>query len=326
MRLIGLAVVLAVSFAFAPLDGEGEQTRKIQRVGVLGGQSPEISPPILALSEGLRELGYVEGQNIAIEWRWAHGKDERFAEMVAELVKLNVDVIVAPTTAGGLAAHKATKTIPIVMGFVSDPVALGLVASLARPGGNITGLGVPTPEIVGKRLQLLQEITPGVPRIAVLSDPRQPGISADLKGSETAARTLGLKLQVFETGSSAELERAFAAIARERPAGVIILPGATQFANRAQIAQTAVKHRLPTSAWSREFTEAGCLMSYGANLPDLARRSAYFVDKILKGASPGDLPVEQPTKFELVINLKTAKALGLTIPPPLLGRADQVID
>ena len=300
MRLIGLAVILAVSFVFAPLDSEGQQTRKIQRVGVLGGQSAEISPPILALREGLRDLGYVEGQNIAIEWRWAQGKNERYAEMVAELVKLNVDVIVAPTTAGGLEAQKATTTIPIVMGFVSDPVALGLVARLARPGGNITGLAVPTPEIAGKRLQLLQETTPGVARIAVLSDPRQPGISADLKGAETAARTLSVKLQVFETGNSAELDRAFSAIARERTAGVMILPATTLFANRAQIAQLAVKHRLPTSAWSCELAEAGCLMSYGASLPDVARRTAYFVDKILKGAKPADLPVEQPTKFELI--------------------------
>jgi len=306
----------------APLAAEGQQPRKVPRIGVLGGQSPEISPPILVLREGLRELGYVEGQNIAIEWRWAQGKDERYSDLAAELVKLKVDIIVAPTTAGAQAAQRATKTIPIVMGFVSDPVALGLVANVARPGGNITGLGVPTPEIAGKRLQLLREVAPTVARIAVLSDPSQP---ADLRGTEAAAQALGVQLQVWKVESGGELDRAFTAIARERTAGIIILGSTTLFANRARIAQLAVRYRLATSAWARELTEAGCLMSYGANLHDVARRAAYFVDRILKGAKPGDLPIEQPTKFELVINLKTAKALGLTIPPSLLGRADEVI-
>jgi putative ABC transport system substrate-binding protein len=264
----------------------------------------------------------VEGQNIAIEWRWAQGKDERYPDLAAELVKLKVDIIVVPTSAGAQAAQRATKTIPIVMGFVSDPVALGLVANLARPGANITGLGVPTPEIAGKRLQLLREVAPTVARIAVLSDPSQP---ADLRGTEAAAQALGVQLQVWKVRSGDELDRAFTAIARERAAGIIILGSTTLFAHRARIAQLAVTHRLPTSAWARELTEAGCLMSYGANPPDVARRAAYFVDKILKGAKPGDLPIEQPTKFDLVFNLKTAKALGLTIPPSLLGRADEVI-
>jgi putative ABC transport system substrate-binding protein len=293
---------------------------------VLGGQTPEFSPPIFALREGLRELGYVEGQNIAIEWRWARGKLERFPDLAAELVQLKVDVIVVATVPGAQAAQRATRTIPIVMGFVSDPVANGLVASLARPGGNITGLAVPTPEIAGKRLQLLREVAPTAARIAVLSDPGQPGASADLRGTEAAALASGIQLQVWEARSSGELDRAFTAIARARAAGIIILPSTTLFANRAHIAQLAVKHRLPTSAWVRELPEAGCLMSYGASLPDAARRAAYFVDKILKGAKPADLPVEQPTKFELVINMKTAKALGLTISPSLLGRADQVIE
>jgi putative ABC transport system substrate-binding protein len=305
-----------------PLAAGAQQTRKVPRIGVLGGQSPEISPPILALREGLRELGYVEGQSIAIEWRWALGKDERYPDLAAELVKLKVDVIVAPTSAGAQAAQRATRTIPIVMGFVSDPVALGFVANLARPGGNITGLGVPTPEIAGKRLQLLREVVPTSARIAVLSDPGQP---ADLRGTEAAAQALGVQLQVWKVGSGGELDRVFTAIARERPAGILILGSTTLFASRARIAQLAVTHRLPTSAWAWELTEAGCLMSYGANLPDVARRAAYFVDKILKGAKPGDLPIEQPTKFDLVINLKTAPALGLTILPALLGRADEVI-
>jgi ABC-type uncharacterized transport system substrate-binding protein len=308
----------------APLAAEAQQTRKVPRVGVLGGQSPEISPPILALREGLRDLGYVEGQNIAIEWRWAQGKNERYPDLAAELVKLKVDIIVAPTSAGAQAAQRATRTIPIVMGFVSDPVALGLVANLARPGGNITGLAVPTPEMAGKRLQLLREVAPTLARIAVFNDPSGP--SPDLRGTEAAARALGVQLHVWEVRSSGDIDRAFTTIARERATGIIILSGGSLFTHRAQIAQLAAKHHLPTSAWTREFTEAGCLMSYGANQADVARRAAAFVDKILKGAKPGDLPVEQPTTFELVINLKTAKALGLTIPPSLLARADQVID
>ena len=321
-----LTVGLVLSILAAPFAAEAQQTRKVARIGVLGGQSPDISPPILALSQGLRELGWVEGQNIAIEWRWAQGKNERYPDLAAELVKLKVDIIVAATTGGVQAAQKATRTIPIVMGFVSDPVALGLIANLARPGGNITGLGVPTPEMAGKRLQFLREVVPTVARIAVLSDPSQPGISVDLRGTEAAARALGVQLQVWEARSGSELDRAFTAIARERAAGIIILPSTTLFAYRAHIAQLAAKHRLPTSGWARELTEAGCLMSYGASLSDVARRAAYFVDKILKGAKPGDLPVEQPTKFDFIINLKTAKALGLTIPPSLLARADQVIE
>ena len=312
------AVLLA-----APLVVEAQETRKVPRVGVLGGQSPEISPPILALRQGLSELGYVEGQNIAIEWRWARGNDERFPDLAAELVKLKVDIIVAATTPGAQAAQRATKTIPIVMGFVSDPVALGLVANLARPGGNITGLGVPTSEMVGKRLQLLREVAPTVARIAALSDPSQSGI--DLRETEAAARAMGVQLQVWQVRSDGELDRVFAAIARGRAIGIIVLGGTRLFAYRARIAQLAVKHRLPTSGFTRELTEAGCLMSYGVTNSDVARRAAYFVDRILKGAKPADLPVEQPTKFDLVINLKTAKALGLTIPPSLLQRADEVI-
>jgi ABC-type uncharacterized transport system substrate-binding protein len=291
---------------------------------VLGGQSPEISPPILALRQGLSELGYVEGESIAIEWRWAQGKNDRYPDLAAELVKLKVDIIVAATTAGAQAAQKVTRTIPIVMGFASDPVAAGLVANLARPGGNITGLAVPTPEMAGKRLQLLREVAPTVARIAVLSDPSNQ--DPDLRETEAAARALGVPLQVWKVRSGGELDRTFTAIARARAVGIIILPGATTFAYRAHIAQLAVKYRLPTSAWARDLTEAGGLMSYGVNQHDVARRAAYFVDKILKGAKPGDLPVEQPTKFELVMNLKTAKALGLTIPPSLLQRVDQVIE
>jgi len=311
----------------APLAVEA-QPSKIPRVGVLGGQSPAIisSPPVFALRQGLSELGYVEGQNIAFEWRWAGGKLERFPGLATELVNLKVDIIVAATPPGVEAAQRATRTIPIVMAFVSDPVALGFVASLARPGGNTTGLGVPSAEIVGKRLQLLREAVPTVAGIAVLSDPSQLGSSAEVRAAETAAEALGMPLQILEARSADELERAFSAVRRKRTAGVVLLQGTTLFAHRAYIAQLAAKYRLPTSVWTRDGAEAGCLMSYGANNADAARRAAAYVDKILKGAKPGDLPVEQPTKFELVINLKTAKALGLTIPPSVLGRADQIIE
>jgi len=319
---------VTLSILAAPLFAEAQQTRKIPRVGVLGGRSPEGSPPILALRDGLRELGYVEGQTIALEWRWAQTKSERFLDLAAELVKLKVDVIVAGPNAAVQAAQRATGTIPIVMTFATDPLALGFVANLARPGGNITGLSLQTPELAGKRLQFLREVVPNVVRIAVLSDPGQPGISADLREMEAAARALGVQLHVVEARSSGELDRAFATIVRERAGGVIILQSTMLAASRARVAQLAVKHHLPTLAVAggRQYTEAGGLMTYGPNVPDLARRAAYFVDKILKGAKPADLPVEQPTKFELVINLKTAKALGLTIPQALLGRADQLIE
>jgi putative ABC transport system substrate-binding protein len=273
----------------------------------------------------LRELGYVEGETIALEWRWAQGKNERFADLAAELVRLKVDVIVAAPTRAVQEAWRATSTIPIVMVFATDPVALRFVATLARPGGNITGLSVQTPEIAGKRLELLREVVPTAARIAVIYDPGQPGIVGDVREVEAAARVLGVQLQILEARSGGELDRAFAAIVRERAGGVIMLDSATPLVHRARIAQLAAKHRLPTLTWSRSMTEAGCLMSYGADQVDLARRAAYFVDKILKGAKPSDLPVQQPMKFELLINMKTAKALGLTLSQSLMLRADQLL-
>ena len=311
----------------APRVAKAQLTKKIPRVGVLAGQTPEASPPIFGLRQGLRELGYIEGQNIAIEWRWAHGKNERFADLAAELVQLKVDVIVAATDPAVQAAQKATGTIPIVMAFPTDPVAFGFVTTLARPSGNITGLSAQSsPEIAGKRLQLLREVAPTVARIAILGDPREPGTQEDLKATKTAAQAWGVQLQPVDVQSGAELDRAFAAVVREHAGGLVVLRSTVLFASRARIAQLAAQHRLPTTAWQRALPEAGFLMSYGASLPDAARRAAYFVDRILKGAKPGDLPVEQPTKFDFVINLKTAKALGLTIPPSLLLRADQVIE
>ena len=315
--MTGLGAVLV-----APLAAEAQDARQIPRVGALGGQSAEGSPPILALRQGLRELGYVEGQTIALEWRWAQRKREALVDLAADLVKLKVDVLVAGPTEAVKAAQIATKTIPIVMAFVSDPVSSGFVANVARPGGNITGLSLQSPETSGKRVQLLREVTPTLARIAILTDPSHPGISTDVRGTEAAARMLGLPVQVVEVRRGSDLERAFTVIAEGRGSGVIVLQSTVLFASRARIAELAMKHHLPTVTW----VDAGCLMSYGPNLPDLARRAAYFVDKILKGAKPAELPVEQPTKFELVINLKTAKALRLAIPPSLLQRADQVIE
>ena len=324
VRLLGTAV--ACLLLAAPL-AEAQQTTRIPRVGVLGGQSPEGSPPILALRQGLSELGYVEGQTIALEWRWAQGRNEGFDGLAAELVRLKVDVIVAGTDPAVQAAQRATRTIPIVMAFATDPVSLGFITNLARPGGNITGLSFQSsPEIAGKRLQLLREVAPSAKRISILGDSREPDTQHGLREMEAAAQGLHLQLQPVELRSGGELDRAFAAIVRDHAGGIVILRGTVLFAYRARIAQLAAKHRLPAMAWQRAMTEAGGLMSYGASLPDLARRAAYFVDKILKGAKPGDLPVEQPTKYELVINLKTAKALGVTIPPSLLARADQVIE
>jgi putative ABC transport system substrate-binding protein len=284
--ITGLGAMLA-----APLAVEAQQTKQIPRVGVLGGQSVGGSPPILALRQGLRELGYIEGQTIALEWRWARRKREALVDLAAELVKLKVDVLVAGPTEAVKAAQTATKTIPIVMAFVSDPVASGFVANIARPGGNITGLSLQSPETSGKRVQLLREVAPTVARIAILSDPGHPGISTDVRETEAAARTVGVSAQVIEVRRSGDLEQAFARIAEQRASGVIVLQSTVLFASRARIADLAMKHHLPTVTW----VDAGCLMSYGPNLPDLARRAAYFVDKILKGAKPADLPVEQPT-------------------------------
>src|SRR5499433_2918261 len=264
-----LANAVALLLLVAPLS-EAQQAR-IPRVGVLGGQSPEGSPPILALRQGLSELRYVEGRNISIEWRWAQGKNEGFDGLAAELVQLKVDIIVAATDPAVQAAQRATRTIPIVMAFATDPVSLGFVTNLARPGGNITGLSFQSsPEIAGKRLQLLREVAPTVARISILGDPSELDTQNGLREVEVAARALSLHLQPVELRSGGELDRAFAAIVRDHAGGIVILRGTVLFAYRARIAQLAAKHRLPTIAWQRAITEAGGLMSYGANLSDLA--------------------------------------------------------
>ncbi len=266
-----------------------------------------------------------KGQDAALEIRNANGRPERLPGLAAELVRLKVEIILAVSNPAIAAAQKATTSIPIVMLLASEPVALGFVASLARPGGNITGLTSQTPDTAGKRLQLLKEVVPNLSRVAVLWDPGFLGGRELFRNAEAAAPRLGLQLQLAAAQSSGELNGAFAAMRRERADAVFFVGSPTLFAHRIRIAELAVKHRLPTMCALREYVEAGCLIGYGASLIDQCGRAAYFVDRILKGAKPADLPVEQPTKYELVINAKTAKALGLTIPQSLLLRADEII-
>ncbi|HEV2056976.1 MAG TPA: ABC transporter substrate-binding protein [Methylomirabilota bacterium] len=285
-----------------------------------------MSPFLDAFRQGLRELGWVEGQNIVIDYRFAEGRFDRLPDLAAELVRLKVDIIVAVSTPGVVAAKNATETIPIVMISVGDPVGLGLIASLARPGGNVTGLSYSAGlEIVGKQLELLKETVPKIRRVAILSNPANPSHPPAIRELNVAARSLGVRLQFLEARGPNEFDGAFAAMATERVGALLVLTDGVFILHRTQLADLAARSRLPGAHGTREMVEAGGLMSYGPSLRDLYRRSAAYVDKILKGAKPGDLPVEQPTKFALVINLKAAKALGLTIPPSLLQRADEVI-
>jgi putative ABC transport system substrate-binding protein len=324
-------ILLALcSLLFAPCSAvDAQQPRKVPRIGYLSSSDPATestrSEPI---RRALVELGYIEGQNIAIEYRYAEGKRDRLPELAAELVRLKVDIFVA---AGGnvtvRAAKNATKTIPIVMaGSGADPIEAGLVESLARPGGNVTGVTNLGPELGGKRLELLKEAVPKIARVAVLYDPaNQPGIRDVKKLLPVTARALGLTIQPWEVRAADGFEKVFAALDKQRPDGLYVLGGPLMGAKGKHIADFALKSRLPSMYNNREAVDAGGLMYYGADLADSYRRVAYYVDKILKGAKPADLPVEQPTKFELVINLKTAKQIGLTIPPNVLARADRVI-
>jgi ABC-type uncharacterized transport system substrate-binding protein len=327
MRLIGLAVILALSLMLAPLgavpDAQEHNAGKIPRIGVLAPGSPP-SRSFDSLRHGLRELGYVEGRTILIEPRWDEGRPERNAALAGELVRLNVDIIVATTTAL-TAAAKATKEIPIVMTSASgDPVTLGLAASLSRPGGNVTGLTLQTYELPGKRLQLLKEALPRISRVVLFWDPASPS-STEVREYEIAARSLGLQLQAMEVRGREDLDAAFQTAVRARAQAVIMVQSAIYSRHTVTLASIALKSRLPTMSGETGYAQDGGLMNYGPNIPDSWRRAAGYVDKILKGAKPADLPIEQPTKFELVINLKTAKAIGLTIPHSLLVRADAVI-
>jgi len=315
----------------APLAAEAQQAGKVARLGYLVAASLATSPHLHeAFRQGLRDIGYVEGRNLAIEYRSAEGRFERFPALAAELVALKVDVIVAVNPQAALAAKQATKTLPVVFIGVGDPVTDGLVTSLARPEGNVTGLSLsPSPELVGKRLQLLTQLVPGVSRVAVLWQPGgvpEPTEKIFLKEADVAARALGVRLQFFETRSPEDFERAFSDMAKARTGALTAFPSTMFFNERRRLVDVAAKHQLPAVHTVREFADAGGLLAYGPDVAYAYRRVATYVDKILKGSKPAELPVEQPTKFELVINLKTAKALGLTIPPSLLARADQVIE
>jgi putative ABC transport system substrate-binding protein len=303
---------------------EAQQTGKVYRiVGLWTNPSPQMED---VLWQGLRELGWVEGQNFIFERRYSEGRNERHAAHAAELLRLQPDLIIAVGTPAALAAKAATTTIPIVFVSVADPVGAGLVKSLARPGGNITGIALTGPEVVGKHVELLKEAIPSLSRVGVLINSAFSFHVAARPVVEAAAQNLGLRLTYAEVRAAEDIDGAFAEISREKLVAVLILPQPLAFTNRARLAQLALAHRVATMVSWREAAEAGALMAYAAPIVELIRREPYFIDRILRGAKPADLPVEQTTKFELTINLKTAKALGLTIPPPLLQRADQVID
>jgi putative tryptophan/tyrosine transport system substrate-binding protein len=308
-----------------PFAVRAQQAGKIRTIGYL---SPGSRPPagITALFDALPELGWIEGKNVAFERRYAENRPERLLELAAELVHLNVDVIVAIGTLGPLAAKRATSTIPIVMTAAGDPLGSGLVASLARPGGNVTGMSLMAPDLGGKRLELLKELLPRLARVAVLWNAANPYAAIVFKETHAAGRTLGVEVQSFEVRSPDDFDGAFEIVRRQRPDALITVEDPLTFSHRKRIADFAVAYRLPSLHGFREDVEAGGLISYGANLPDLFRRAAGYVDKILKGAKPADLPVQQPTQFELVINLKTARALGLEVPATLLATADEVIE
>jgi putative ABC transport system substrate-binding protein len=323
----GIRPLIVTLSLLAPLAAGAQGPGKIPRIGYAMSRAASEDQRVLdAARQGLRELGYVEGQNIALEVRWAEGRYERFPELVAELVRLKVDVLVAATTPGALAAKNATRTIPVVMLAVGDPVGSGLVASLARPGGNLTGLSLLNTEVHGKRLELLKQALPGISRVAVLTNPGNPIHAVFWKETHAAAQTLGVQLQPVKLRGPEDFDEALAATARGRAEALLAFDDSLTLAYRTRLVPLVAKARLPAMYGFREFPEAGGLMSYGTNNLDQYRRAATFVDKILKGAKPADLPVEQPTKFELVVNLKAAKALGLAIPPSVLARADDVIE
>ncbi len=330
MRRLRLAfsITLLLGGLFNPVAAEAQQAAKVARIGFLSGClacGPHLPE---AFRQGLRDLRYVDGQNLVIEYRDAEGKLERLPALAAELVALKVDVILAAGEPHALAAKQATRTLPIVFAFAPDPVTSGLVTSLARPGGNVTGLSALTPELVGKRLELLTQVVPGVSRVAVLWQPGASGERTEkdvLKGAEVAARALGVRLQFVEARGPADIDRAFSEMTRARAGALTVLSTPMFIIERRRLVDLAAKNRLPALYPTRDSVDAGGLVSYGPNLADSFRRAATYVDKILKGAKPADLPVEQPTKFELVINMKTAKALGLTIPPSVRERADHIV-
>jgi ABC-type uncharacterized transport system substrate-binding protein len=318
--------LLATVLLTAAPHAEAQQPKKVPHVGVLaGGSASSDKARIDALRQGLRELGYMEGKNLVIEYAYADGKTNRLTELAAKLVHLKVEVIVTAGPSATRAAKQATTTIPIVMAQDSDPVASGLAASLARPGGNITGLSRLSPELSGKQLELLKETVPTLSQLAVFENSTQPGNRQSLNEVELAAGALGVQLQTVNISGPKDIQTAFRAASKRRANGLLVLSSPVLFAQRTEVVELAAKNRLPAIYFALEFAEDGGLMSYGPSITDLFRRAATYVDKILKGAKPAELPVEQPTKFELIMNLKAAKKIGLTIPPNVLARADKVI-
>jgi putative ABC transport system substrate-binding protein len=320
-----IAAITLGQFA-APIAASAQQAGRIVTIGYLGNSSPTLESNLVeAFREGLRQLGYVEGRNLIIKFEWAEGHQERHPALARALVRLTPDVILTAGTPGTLAAKQATQSIPIVTAIAGDAVAAGLVASLAKPGGNVTGLSTLAPELDGKRLELLKEAVPKLSRVAVLRNPANPFTTIAWEAMQPAAEALAVKLQPVEASSPNDLDRALARIKAVHPDGLVLLVDRFLFSYRASIVHFVVKHRLPGMFPYPEFAQEGGLVAYGPDYAEMFRRTATYVDKILKGAKPGDLPIEQPTKFELVINLQTAKALGLTIPQSLLVRAQQVI-
>jgi putative ABC transport system substrate-binding protein len=322
-------IVSALGLCAVPLVASAQHAGKVARIGMLLPNSPESvarSPRIAAFLKGLHDLGWIEGQNLAIEWRFAEGQVGRLAELAADLARIRVDAIVTAAAPSALAAQGATRTIPIVVLDPGDPVGLGLVASLARPGGNITGVSSIAPELAAKRLALLKEAVPAIVRVAVLSNAAIPPAEIAMRELEAAAKVLGVQIQSVPIQGVKGIEQAFAEVARQHADGIVVFPDPLTFSNEVAITGFALKTRIPALYGAMEFVQAGGLMSYGPSYQEMFRRGANYVDRILKGAKPGDLPIEQPTRFEFVLNLKTAKALGLTIPQSVLLRADRVIE
>ena len=323
-KKLAALTLCAMLFAFS-LSAEAQQAGRVPRIGFLTTSPSTFPGRIEAFRQGLRELGYVEGKNIVIELRYSEGKLDRYPALVADLVRLKVDIIVSSGPTGTRFLKEATTTIPIVMAFDTDPVGNGLVASLSRPGGNITGLSVLSPELGGKRLEILKEVVPKLSRIGVFGSSTLPGYAQTLRETELAAEAFGVKLQYFDVLGPKDIEAGFRRAVKARADALLAQGSAILNAHGTQVADLAVKNRLPAMYYAAEFVEAGGLMFYGVDFPDLFRRAATYVDKILKGVKAAELPVEQPKKFEFIINLKAAKQIGLTIPPNVLARADKVI-
>jgi putative tryptophan/tyrosine transport system substrate-binding protein len=326
MKRRAFITLLGGAAAAWPLMARAQQPGKLPTIGYLGSATPASQGQwVAAFVQRLRELGWIDGRTIAIEYRWAEGRTERAAEIAAEFVRRKVDVIVTSSTAGAVAAMQATSVIPIIFAAAGDPVGTGLVGSLARPGANVTGLSIQQTDVAAKKLELLREVVPSLGRLAILGNVVAPSVVLDMREVQATARTLGLEVITLEIRRGEDIVPAFEALNQRAEALYVVIDPLVNI-HRVRINTLALAARLPTMHTFREGVEAGGLMSYGANFPDLFRRAADFVDKILRGAKPGDIPVEQPTKFDLVVNLTTAKALGLDVPPTLLARADEVIE